>query len=83
MKRNNIIIIGCLGLNAGTLAKTTIKDAILVLADNIEAKNVINPALQNEPIQLINTYKDNFDYTENDIPRNKYLDKPRHNYKRR
>lgn len=59
-------------------------DNIKEITNNIEAKNVINSAFEREPIQIYNFHKK---WTEpkiyNDVPRNKFIDKPRHNFRKR
>jgi tRNA A37 methylthiotransferase MiaB len=57
-----------------------LKEAIL----NIEDKNITNLAFERKSIELINHHLEwNEPKIYNDIPRNKYIDKPKHNYKKR
>jgi len=57
-----------------------LKEAILL----IEAKNIVNSAFEPEPLKFINHRKEWIEpKIYNDVPRNKFIDKPRHNYKKR
>lgn len=59
-------------------------DNIKEIINNIEAKNVINSAFEREPIPILDFKSEYFEpkvYKE--TPRNKFIDKPRHNFKKR
>lgn len=80
------LIFGHVGFNsvAHSIAKalkTDFNDTIVV--NNIEAKNIVNQI--NEPM-IINEYDTQIFTTSpkiKDFPRNKFIDKPKYNHKRR
>jgi hypothetical protein len=91
-----VIIIGCAAVmesirQAEITAIALSKNIDVVFANsseeiinNIEAKNITNLAFERKSIELINHHLEwNEPKIYNDIPRNKFIDKPRHNYKKR
>lgn len=54
----------------------------VVVVNNIEAKNIINSAFEPEPLIITRTYSENFEVKLKDIPRNKFFDKPKNNFKK-
>ena len=58
------------------------KDVVIV-ENNIEAKNIVNSAFEPQSLMIIRTYKEDFDVKINDFPRNKFFDKPKNNFKKR
>lgn len=59
------------------------QNAVVIVENNIEAKNIVNSAFEPEPLMIIRTYKEDFDVKINDFPRNKFFDKPKNNFKKR
>ena len=81
-----IIIAGHLGINSVTAIASKVadmKETILVVAENIEAKNVINEQFEPEPILFNNYHKEHFVPKIKDLPRNKFIDKPKYNHRKR
>jgi len=78
-----IIILGCLGFDLSIMAQRNLNNNVEIVTNNIDAKNMVNFNIEREPIVFNSHYQEVFDIKQTDIPRNKFLDKPRHNYRRR
>lgn len=83
-----IIIAGCFGVDSvcKSVAKSIkgdVKDAIIQVVDNLEAKNVINEQFEPEPFILNNYHKEYFETKIKDFHRNKFIDKPKFNFRKR
>ena len=84
----NIIIVGCFGVDSvcqsvAKSIKADVKDAIIEVVNNIETKNIINEQFKPEPFVLHNYHKEYFEPKIKDFPRNKFIDKPRFNHRKR
>ena len=58
-------------------------DNEVVVVNNIEAKNIVNSAFEPEPMLIENTFTPPFEIKLNELPRHKFFDKPKHNFKKR
>jgi hypothetical protein len=78
-----VLIVG-LNLEGKTVISRLIEnsDKEVLLVNNIEAKNIVNSAFENEPIPILNYHKEYFEPKIKDFPRNKYFDKPKNNFKK-
>jgi len=84
MKDRGIIIVGATGSAGSEIARLLKDHAEILVVNNIEAKNIVNSAFEPEPFILTNHHKEWIEpKLYNDIPRNKFIDKPRHNFRRR
>lgn len=84
----NIIITGCFGVysvcqSVAKSIKADVKDAIIQVVHNLEAKNEINEQFEPEPIVLHNYHKEHFELKIKDFHRNKFIDKPKFNFRKR
>jgi len=81
--KNKVIIIGCIGAGSESLkfAQHSLSNSIVEVVNNIEAKNIINQI--NEPMIIKDYDRQIFTTTTKfeDLPRNKFIDKPRFNHK--
>lgn len=81
------ILVGCshFGLVSSLFAQKLTEHKIEIVTDDIEAKNIVNKNFETEPIQYIsNRINLNIPSIKtNDVPRNKFIYRPLHNYKRR
>lgn len=87
MKKARIIAVG-MSLHSTTIATRLIEMAsenvkVQIVTNNIEAKNIVNSQFQPEPMILNNYHQEWFEPKINGIPRNKFFDKPRNNFKKR
>jgi len=87
MKKARIIAVG-MNLHSTTIATRLAEMAcenvkVQVVTNNIEAKNLVNSQFQPEPIPILNYHKELFEPKINDVPRNKFFDKPRNNFNKR
>jgi len=81
--KQKIIIVGCLGMDSKTFAQHRFKDVVIEVVNNIEAKNIINSQFEREPIVFHNCKEEYFEPKIKEIPRNKFFDKPKNNFKKR
>jgi len=82
MKERRIIIVG-VGSVADAVRQVLETDFEVKVVNNIEVKNDLRSRLEfAQPLPLVLT-KSNEDSFESDIPRNKFIDKPKHNFRRR
>jgi hypothetical protein len=88
MKNIKIIVVG-MNLHSTTIATKLAEIAsekvkVQIVTNNIEAKNIVNSTLESEPLEFLNH---RLELTEqklyNDVPRNKFIDNPRHNFRKR
>lgn len=88
MKKARIIAVGMNYIGSTTIAVKMAQIAsenvkVQIVENNIEAKNIVNSQFKPEPIILNNYHQKYFELKINDIPRNKFFDKPRNNFKKR
>jgi len=85
--RNKVVIVACVGVGSditSTLAKKLADYDVgaEIIVNNIEVKNTLNSVFRPEPL-VIEDYHRNLYVTETkvqDLPRNKFIDKPRFNH---
>jgi hypothetical protein len=84
MDKKKIIIVA-LGFDARVLAQSTIKDCVgVVIVDSLkEVEELKNQSFQPDPIPFLNYRKELYQPKIKDYPRNKFIDKPKHNYRRK
>lgn len=82
-REREIIIVGCGSIGITSFAQSSIKDCIVEVVNNIESKNIVNQSFDSEPLIISNfRCEEFFDVKIKDLPRNKYFDKPRNNFKK-
>ncbi len=59
------------------------RNDVVIIENNIEAKNIVNSVFEPEPLMITRTYREDYDVKLNDFPRNKFFDKPKNNFKKR
>ena len=80
-----ILIVGHLGFNSIGSVAEAIKhkaDGTILVVNNSEAKNLINPVFKPEPMYLTAHTICQHEISLKDFPRNQYFDKPKNNYKK-
>lgn len=85
--RQKIVIVGCgnsigLAFALQSIQQIHKQQIEIVIAEDKKLEEIRNKAFEPEPLQIHNFNKEWFEPKVNDIPRNKYFDKPRNNFKK-
>jgi len=86
--KNDVVIIACVGQDSSIAMETALRLSKgmenLVVVNNIEAKNIVNDRIfEPPPIPFLNYHTECFEAKLDDFKRNKFLDKPKFNFKKK
>ena len=74
-----VLMVGCFGFNYTTLAQFSAENPALVRNDF----NEITDTNTRIKMPITNSFNDDFEVVLSEKPRSKFIDKPRHNFRKR